>query len=439
MLIDNLGNPIQGWSFGVIHDPAFATLEGVVDGQATLTVNNGTTPDFNQTYYTSSGFAIAVVISLISAAALNNGTDLELNVATYELNGSNGATTSSLDYCDCIVTPGGVTANTVVVVGGATIVPAMGSGTLTILPDCSASPPPPMAFTCEVDTTNNCQCQALLQWQVPASPFGTFEVFVDGLLVATLANSATSAIVPLPASDSVPICIRTQCGDLYSTLVCCTVACNLPNDCNNNGIPDDCDIDQGILDCNNNGQIDECEISSGAETDCNQNGMIDACETTAIDCNNNGVLDVCEISSGAVSDCNFNGIIDDCEYDPAFDCNGNGIIDSCDLASGSSDTNNNGIPDECESTPFIRSEANGDGLSNIADGISLLTYLFLNGDLDCLDAGDVNDDGALNIADTVSLLTFLFNSGAAPPAPFPDCGIDPTMDTLGCDSFPACP
>ena len=228
VLFDNLGEPIGGWTFGVTHDSTFTTLMGVADGLTTQAINNGSTPDFNQYYYTAYGFSVGVVINFFGLATLDPGTDFELNVATYQLDGTNGATSSSLDYCDCIVTGSGITINTVVVVGGMSIPADTVSGTLEI------------------------------------------------------------------------------------------------------------------------------------------------------------------------------------------------------LASG------------CDSTPFIRGETNGDGLSNIADAVSLLTYLFLSGDLGCLDAGDVNDDGALNIADAVSLLSFLFNSGVAPPVPFPDCGADPTADTLECVTYGGC-
>ncbi|MEO2149947.1 MAG: hypothetical protein ABGY15_07150 [bacterium] len=43
----------------------------------------------------------------------------------------------------------------------------------------------------------------------------------------------------------------------------------------------------------------------------------------------------------------------------------------------------------------------------------------------------------IGLADAIALLGYLF-SGTTPP-PFPDCGIDPTVDALECDSFAACP
>ena len=39
-----------------------------------------------------------------------------------------------------------------------------------------------------------------------------------------------------------------------------------------------------------------------------------------------------------------------------------------------------------------------------------------------------------NIADAISALDFLFAGGAAPPAPFPAPGSDPTPDALDCNN-----
>ena len=42
-------------------------------------------------------------------------------------------------------------------------------------------------------------------------------------------------------------------------------------------------------------------------------------------------------------------------------------------------------------------------------------------------------NGVLNLSDAVFELSFLFLSGALPPAPGPHaCGVDPTVDTIGC-------
>ncbi len=73
-----------------------------------------------------------------------------------------------------------------------------------------------------------------------------------------------------------------------------TVRYNYAPDCNMNMIPDNEDIENGTSDdCNNNGIPDECEDD---------------------DCDNDGILDVCE------PDCNNNGIPDDCDKLPCSEC-----------------------------------------------------------------------------------------------------------------------
>ncbi|HPF37572.1 MAG TPA: FG-GAP repeat protein [Phycisphaerae bacterium] len=50
-----------------------------------------------------------------------------------------------------------------------------------------------------------------------------------------------------------------------------------PRDCNENGIPDDCELNGA--DCNSNGRLDACEIANGDLDDCNMNGTPDSCES----------------------------------------------------------------------------------------------------------------------------------------------------------------
>lgn len=119
------------------------------------------------------------------------------------------------------------------------------------------------------------------------------------------------------------------------------LAFGLGGDCNENGIPDDCDIDDGTsIDVDADGTPDECQ------PDCNENGVPDSHEIltgAADDCNDNGVPDECEEGN----DCNDNNVLDECER--GTDCNRNGIMDACDIAGGdSNDCNENGLPDECD-------------------------------------------------------------------------------------------
>lgn len=84
--------------------------------------------------------------------------------------------------------------------------------------------------------------------------------------------------------------------------------------------------------------------------DCNQDCVDDTVDP-GVDCNNNGVPDECDLSAGASQDCNTNDIPDECDIEngTSEDCNNNAVPDECDIASGTSeDCNGNQIPDECD-------------------------------------------------------------------------------------------
>ena len=136
------------------------------------------------------------------------------------------------------------------------------------------------------------------------------------------------------------------------------------SDCNNNTIPDSCDIANGG-DCNNNGQLDSCEIANHTVTDCNNNGIPDSCDITSNtdgDCDGDGILNSCEIAAGAL-DADLNGVPDGCEGD----CNVNGQLDYIDIALGAADCDNNGMIDSCEDGSGIY--RNSGNLGNIGSGV----------------------------------------------------------------------
>ncbi len=124
------------------------------------------------------------------------------------------------------------------------------------------------------------------------------------------------------------------------------------------------------------------------------------------------------------------------------DCNCNGRDDKLEIADGSlADANANGMPDICE-REFIRGDSNGDGTPNLSDALYTLDWMFgFSGAPifpDCFDALDSSDQGSINISSPVYLLNYLFSSGPAPPAPFPGCGQDLTLDILDCNRL-SCP
>jgi hypothetical protein len=94
----------------------------------------------------------------------------------------------------------------------------------------------------------------------------------------------------------------------------------------------------------------DVEVAPSLAVNCNAsqgNLQPDWCEEP--DCNDNNVPDWCDIQAG-VGDCDGDGIPDlpDCETD----CDGENFIDECDIALGfSTDCDGDGEPDDCEPAP----------------------------------------------------------------------------------------
>jgi hypothetical protein len=83
--------------------------------------------------------------------------------------------------------------------------------------------------------------------------------------------------------------------------------------------------------------------------------------------------------------------------------------------------------------PFLRSDSNGDGRSNIADAIWIVSELFFQGpETACFYAADANGDGLKDISDVAFLVQHQFLGGDAPPAPYPFCGALEVQDAGLC-------
>ena len=112
-------------------------------------------------------------------------------------------------------------------------------------------------------------------------------------------------------------------------------------DCNRNQVPDHCDIDCAELGCS---VFQECGYSSDCAINANGegNGIPDECEVPPMnpdgDCNNNTVPDACDIFSGQSEDCQPNTVPDECEPD----CDGDHIPDTCETIT---DCDGDGVED----------------------------------------------------------------------------------------------
>jgi hypothetical protein len=134
------------------------------------------------------------------------------------------------------------------------------------------------------------------------------------------------------------------------------------------------------------------------------------------------------------------------------------VVDVRDVNDGSTSTEIRVRVVDCDfvGMPFQRGDANRDGQITLHDGTLVFAALgALSVDpaapnlcettaidparenlslIACLDAADANDDGDITCEDGKAILDFLFSGGAALPAPFGSCGLDPTPDSLGCEN-----
>ena len=121
------------------------------------------------------------------------------------------------------------------------------------------------------------------------------------------------------------------------------------------------------------------------------------------------------------------------------DVDGDGDLDACvaNLELGVGQPNRVWL-NPCSVVNFTRGDVSVDQMLNLADAVTILGYLFSGDSIGCLRSADSNDDSVVDLADAIHVLNYLFTGGAAPPFPFPGCGIDPTPDSLTCESNTGC-
>jgi hypothetical protein len=118
--------------------------------------------------------------------------------------------------------------------------------------------------------------------------------------------------------SQIAVMVNTMMDNVYlGTLERATMRTTLPRDCNGNGIEDEKDIDVGgFADCDANRVPDVCQ----SPDDCNNNGQQDICEIGPgqNDCNDNDVPDDCDIALGTSADSPPDGVPDECQRPVLF-------------------------------------------------------------------------------------------------------------------------
>ncbi|MFQ5653908.1 MAG: proprotein convertase P-domain-containing protein [Planctomycetota bacterium] len=88
VLLQNSGEPIQGWSFSVCHDSSLVTPIAAVEGATTTTVNGGGPPDFVWIDTLPEGVVMMILVNLVMLNTLDPGpTPYEILDISYTLIG----------------------------------------------------------------------------------------------------------------------------------------------------------------------------------------------------------------------------------------------------------------------------------------------------------------------------------------------------------------
>ena len=391
VLLDNNGDDIQGWSFGVCHDGAALSLSAVVDGSTTATVNNGGPPGFAQTNVdATTGFTVGVVICFTGCAVLPPSTGSELNVATYELIGAAGSSTS-VDFCSTLGSPA---VEVLVVVAGQSIEPTQSSGTIDLV-----SGPPPFSYLA-----------------------GDYDVDYDGNTGETTLT-VTPSVLEDPASPGFPS--ETQ------------------------GFSMGMEHDPSLLTVESVSWNEDLGFSpdfEGTNTS-PPNGW-----TTGVVFSFTGVNVLVFETATAVLNVEYstNGSVLEGLEDPTTTAlmwsNQLGsppvvnvvVVGGASIEPGLVDGSVTLFPQYAPpDTPFVRGNCNGDGVIDIADGIWILNELFQSGPTaSCAEACDANSDNMLDSGDAIYIISYRLLSGPVPSAPFPDCGTEEGAD---CGAASYCP
>lgn len=126
-LDSSLGADVQGWSYGICHDPAFMTLDTVALGADAATVNQGGAPDFAELAIFPEGATAGVVICFTGCAVLMPTAAAAILETGYTVDATSGS--SDINYCDTLGVP---PVSTVVVVNGQSLAPSQSGATVTV-------------------------------------------------------------------------------------------------------------------------------------------------------------------------------------------------------------------------------------------------------------------------------------------------------------------
>ena len=370
MTLDNSGQELQGWSFGVCNDPSVATASNANSGADTDTAKNGDAPDFNQISVFDDGATQGVVLCFVGCAVVADVSGFEM--LTVEYFGTVEGETS-LEFCDVLGSP---PVASVIVVGGASIAPTQNSGTLSVVgvpdPEYTFSAPDASANYNPADGNASVTVAISVSEVDNTGLGGTFPNTTQGFSMG-LANSAEVA----PSDVSLTLPFSPDFGEVglfaegwtvgvvYSFTGAQTLDFAAPID------------------------VISATYETGGSMAGNETGAT-ASLTWSDALGSPPVANVMVVGGGSLT-ANFE--------DGSIALNPVITVD------------------------FIRGDANSDARINIADGVWIINELFLGGPANpCPIANDANGDGSADAGDAIYIFNYRFLDGPMPGAPYPDCG-----------------
>ena len=376
------GSDIAGWSFGLCHDSTAIDITAIADGSTTATVKNGAAADFNQTnVLPGQGVTVGLVICLTGCATLAPGTGYELHTVSYTADSAEG--TANVSFCDTLGTPN---VDTVVVVGGASIIPDQVGATVSV------TVPPPASFdylapnmSANFDATSGTgSFTAEFSIQEQAQSPG-FPNITQGFSMAVEHDPSILSIAGGP-----------------NTLLGFTPEFLGP----------------GVF--ANGWTIGVVYSFTGLNT-----ATFDvATPVVAVDYDISGLAG----SAQTTTPLTFSNALNTPPVDNVV------VVAGLSLDATFVDGGVTLVP--VTDTPFLRGDCNTDLRLDIADGVWILNFMFQSGPAgSCAEACDADNSGALEMTDAIYVIQYRLLSGPAPSAPFPECGIEAGAD---CDAS-ACP
>ena len=390
--LDNVGEPLEAWSFDVCNDDLISIGAGdVARGSATDPLDF----EFESVLFEATGFCVSGILEVGTELAI--GDDLELYIATYSLD---TVGLSELSFC------GDLTAIELTLVGGATVEPTTGIGTIDIADSAGTEP---FFFAIEDQT-------------VTFDPdLGTGELVVEVTVEENPAN------VGYPNA--------TQ--GLSFGVVC----------------------DETVLEPNDGVAAGEvADIAGGTGPDFLSITVYDGGFTYGAVYDFFGLVEL-ELDGGPVAELTFDfvasaligldaPVVTEVEFSESvgtFDVEIIVVVEGFSNIGGVENATITLEPEGFLAEPiFKRGDVDANGVvSPLLDALFLLQFAFSGGLAPiCEDATDVDNNGTLSaLVDSLALLGWAFGALDVPPDPgVEECGPDPEGDTDGidCETAPVC-